>query len=81
MQPEYFENTGYGWVCKDCGSKALVDREVSQAGGRARFFTEGEAETKEPVFSSLGLARWRDSSHRTLVCTSCGREEKVNGGL
>lgn len=76
MEIEHFTNPGYGWMCKHC----LAEDETGalEGGGRARFFTEGEAETKEPALSTPALARWRDATHRTLYCPRCGVEETVD---
>jgi hypothetical protein len=75
MEIEHFINPGYGWMCKHC----LPEDEARGAKeeGRARFFTEGEAETKEPALSTPALARWRDAARRTLYCPRCGVEEMV----
>jgi hypothetical protein len=76
MEIDHFINPGYGWMCKHC---AAGEDETSAVAieGRARFFTEGEAESKEPALSTPALARWRDSTHRTLYCPRCGIEEMV----
>jgi hypothetical protein len=76
MEIEHFINPGYGWMCKHC----LAETEAGAMEGsvRARFFTEGEAETKEPQLSTPALARWRDAAHQTLYCPRCGIEEIVN---
>ena len=63
-------------MCKHCAVEEDV-RALDEK-GRARFFTEGEAETKEPDLSTPGLARWRDSARRTLYCPRCGVEEMVD---
>jgi hypothetical protein len=76
MEIEHFINYGYGWMCKHC----LAETEAGAAQGleRARFFTEGEAETKEPELSTPALARWRDASRQTLYCPRCAIEEAVS---
>jgi hypothetical protein len=76
MEIEHFINPGYGWLCKHCLSE--IDARASLSEGRARFFTEGEAEEKEPSLSTLALARWRDAAREALFCPSCGIEELVN---
>lgn len=76
MEIEHFINPGYGWLCKHCCSE--VETRVGSDEGRARFFTEGEAEDKEPRFSTQALARWRDASRQSLFCPGCGIEEVVN---
>lgn len=76
MEIEHFINPGYGWLCKHC----LTEKEtrVDPDEGRARFFTEGEAEDKEPSFSTPALARWRDASRQVIFCPICGIEETIN---
>jgi hypothetical protein len=76
MEIEHFINPGYGWMCKRC--MAEDESGGAAAGARARFLTEGEAETKEPALSSLALARWRDSSRQILYCPRCAVEELVS---
>ena len=74
-ETEHFINRGYGWLCKQCSEQA--DDLAHDANARARFFTEGEAEEREPVLSAPSLARWRDDSHSVLVCPHCGTEEEM----
>jgi hypothetical protein len=76
MEIDHFINPGYGWMCKHC----MAEDEARQApgGSRARFLTEGEAETKEPALSTPALARWRDAARQTLYCPRCGVEEMVS---
>jgi rubrerythrin len=76
METDHFINSGYGWVCKHCYPE--MDAPASDDNARARFHTEGEAEDEETTLSTQALARWRDASRRTLVCTHCGIEEMVN---
>jgi hypothetical protein len=76
METEHFINPGYGWLCKHCHPDE--ETRVSQTNGRARFFTEGEAEDKEPALSTPALARWRDATRQVLVCPRCGIEEMLN---
>jgi hypothetical protein len=76
MESEHFFNPGYGWLCKHCHPKDQT--RVSQQEGRARFFTEGEAEDKEPALSTYALARWRDATRQALVCPLCGIEEVMS---
>ena len=74
-ETEHFINRGYGWLCKQCSEQA--DDLAHDANARARFFTEGEAEEREPVLSAPSLARWRDDLHSVLVCSQCGTEERM----
>ena len=76
MEIEHFINPGYGWMCKHC---AVEDEaRAAKAESRARFFNEGEAESKEPQLSTPALARWRDRARITLYCPRCGIEEMVS---
>ncbi|HYE64741.1 MAG TPA: hypothetical protein VD966_04105 [Pyrinomonadaceae bacterium] len=75
-ETEHFINWGYGWVCRHCYPEA--EARLSVDGTLARFFTEGEAEDKEPALSMPVLARWRDATRRTLVCPRCGIEEAIS---
>jgi len=76
MEIEHFINLGYGWMCKHCAGE--MGAGAAEVKGRARFFTEGEAESKEPALSTPALARWRDSTRRALYCPRCGVEEMVS---
>ncbi|HTK36995.1 MAG TPA: hypothetical protein VL325_00760 [Pyrinomonadaceae bacterium] len=69
-----FYNDGFGWVCKRC------ERELQQpeAETHSRLFREGEAESKQPKFSHVALARWADNTRQTLVCPRCGITEPVD---
>jgi hypothetical protein len=71
----HFSNRGFGWFCKDCCGDELSPGKPGA--GRARFFSEGEAEEKNPALSFDSLARWRDSEHTILFCTRCGIEEGI----
>jgi hypothetical protein len=74
---ENFINRGDGWMCRRCLEKA--EERTAINGGRARFFTEGEAEQREPVLSAPFRARWRDDSHQTLFCPQCNMKEAIQG--
>jgi hypothetical protein len=63
-------------MCKHCAGE--TEACAAEVEGRARFFTEGEAESKEPALSTPALARWRDATRRTLYCPRCGIEETVS---
>jgi transcription elongation factor Elf1 len=73
---DHFINEGFGWVCKHCSAE--TEARVTEKDTRARFFSEGEAEDKEPVFATPLLARWSSPTRRTLVCPRCGIEELVD---
>jgi formate-dependent nitrite reductase cytochrome c552 subunit len=77
IELEHFVNAGYGWTCKRCAEESATQARVE--GARARFFSEGEAEEREPALSAQALARWRDASRRTLVCPRCHVEEHLDG--
>jgi hypothetical protein len=70
---EKFYNRGFGWICRDCESKFKTDEPEKQS----RLMTEGEAESKQPVFSNKALAKWSDDEQKTLVCPSCRIKEKI----
>ena len=72
---EHFINQGYGWTCRRCQNEETA--RVAERSARARFFSEGEAEEREPKLSASTLARWRDESHRMLICPRCGVEETI----
>jgi hypothetical protein len=75
---EHFINNGYGWTCRRCQREETTAARVpAKSGARARFFSEGEAEEREPKLSTHALARWRDESHQELVCPKCGMTEKT----
>lgn len=62
-----FFNDGFGWKCRHCS------RETEGEGtGRLRFFTEGEAESKQPQLSEPAMAKWADAARTTLTCPRCG---------
>jgi hypothetical protein len=75
---EHFVNHGYGWTCRHCQREETTAARVPVSGARARFFSEGEAEEREPRLSTPALARWRDESRQELVCSNCGVMEKIN---
>jgi len=72
---EHFVNEGFGWTCRRCDAERA--REASES-PRARFFSEGEAESRDVRLSAPTLARWRDAELRTLFCPRCGVVEVLN---
>jgi len=70
-----FYNDGFGWVCRRCEAEIGL----TEAGGpvSSRLMREGEGERKQPVLSTRALAKWTDSSHRTLICPRCGITESI----
>ena len=76
LETDHFINEGFGWMCKHCSAE--MEARVSEKDARSRFFTEGEAEDKEPAFSTPALARWTSPTRRALVCPRCGIEEMID---
>ena len=74
---QHFVNNGYGWTCRHCQEAETTEARESERSERARFFSEGEAEEREPKLSSAPRARWRDESRQELVCPKCGVVEKA----
>ena len=72
-----FYNKGFGWICKPC-ERELVKTSDSPESKKSRLMREGEAESKQPDFSNLALARWADAAHRILTCPRCGITELVD---
>lgn len=68
-----FYNEGFGWICRPC------EREVAREDKHrhSRFFTEGEAESKDSRLANAALAKWTDASRRFLTCPRCGITEPV----
>jgi hypothetical protein len=76
IEIDHFINEGFGWVCKHCSIE--MEARVHEKNTRARFFSEGEAEDKEPALSTLALARWTSPSRHALSCPRCGIEEMID---
>jgi hypothetical protein len=76
LEIDHFINEGFGWVCKHCSARRQARADVEAA--RARFFTEGEAEEKEPRLSTTAIARWTSPARRVLNCPRCGIEEMID---
>lgn len=76
IETNHFINTAFGWMCKHC--RAEEKDEAPEGAGRARFFSEGESEAREPHLSTTALARWRDATRRTLYCPRCSIEETIS---
>jgi len=72
-----FYNDGFGWICKPC-ERELKRQNDSSEDKVSRLMREGEAESKQPSFSNLALAKWADEAHRTLACPRCGITELVD---
>lgn len=67
-----FYNEGFGFICKHC------ERELKEESSheRSRLMREGEAESKQPVFSTA-IAKWLDKAQTTLICPRCGISERI----
>ena len=72
-----FYNDGFGWICKPCERQLKSEQKVSD-NDVSRLMNEGEAESKQPRFSNLALAKWTDITKRTLICPRCGIIEPVD---
>ena len=72
---EHFVNNGYGWTCRHCLTEETP--RTPDTGARGRFFSEGEAEEREPKLSTNARARWRDDTRQFLLCPHCGIEERL----
>lgn len=68
-----FYNDGFGWICKPCERELEAQNPSKEK--PSRLLLEGEAESKQPRFSNLALAKWADAAQRTLVCPRCGITE------
>jgi hypothetical protein len=71
-----FYNDGFGWICKLC-ERDFKNAEKASDKKLSRLMSEGEAESKQPKFSVLALAKWTDKTNRTLMCPRCGITESV----
>lgn len=69
-----FYNEGFGWICRHCERDLKTQREASNS-KQSRLMREGEAESKQPEFSNIALAKWADKAQRTLICPRCGITE------
>ena len=68
-----FYNNGFGWICRHCERELELQKATETK--HSRLMSEGEAESKQPRFSNLALAKWADAAQRTLVCPRCGITE------
>lgn len=71
-----FRNDGFGWKCKHCENE-LERLKGDDKQEHSRLMREGEAESKNPEFSTLALAKWADAAQTTLICPRCGIVEAV----
>ena len=72
-----FYNKGFGWICKPC-ERELKNRQEDSEAKSSRLMREGEAESKQPEFSSVALAKWADPMNQTLICPRCGITESID---
>ena len=70
LELDDFYNDGFGWKCRHCERELAAQTADTET--RSRLLTEGEAESKQPQFSNLALAKWLDKTQRTLICPRCG---------
>jgi hypothetical protein len=64
-----FYNDGFGWICKAC-EREQKNRQPEEK--TSRLMREGELESKQLKLSNTALAKWSDSSQRSLICPRCG---------
>jgi hypothetical protein len=69
-----FYNEGFGWICRHC-ERDLKNQSKASNAKHSRLMREGEAESKQPEFSNVALAKWADKAQRTLICPRCGITE------
>lgn len=70
-----FYNAGFGWICRHCERELAAEMPAKEA---SRLMREGEAESKQPSFSTQALAKWADPIERVLVCPRCGITEATD---
>lgn len=71
-----FYNDGFGWICKHC-EREFKEAESTENKKHSRLMSEGEAESKTPVFSNRAMAKWFDAAQTILTCPRCGITERV----
>lgn len=71
-----FYNDGFGWICKHC-EREFKEVESIENKKLSRLMSEGEAESKTPVFSNVAMAKWLDAAQTVLTCPRCGITERV----
>lgn len=74
--PIHFYNEGFGWICIACETE--LRSEARGDAGLARFFTEGEAESRSPQLSTSAIAKWADVAQSTLICPRCAITELID---
>lgn len=73
-----FYNDGFGWICKNCELELKAEQETEA--NRSRLLREGEAESKQPKFSTSAMAKWADAEQKILICPRCGTTENLDIG-
>ena len=73
IELDEFFNDGFGWKCRHCHQESTTSHR-----GHARFYTEGEAESKQPQLAEAAMAKWIDAARTTLICPRCGITELVD---
>jgi len=71
-----FYNGGFGWICKHC-EREIKEAESIENKKQSRLMSEGEAESKTPVFSNRAMAKWQDAAQTILTCPRCGITERA----
>ena len=66
-----FYNDGFGWICKRCEGAIKSQENLSPTHKHGRIMREGEAESKQPIFSNSALAKWFDEAQTILICPRC----------
>lgn len=72
LELQDFYNRGFGWICRHCEPVYITNNDE---GGLSRVMSEGEAESRSPLLSTKGLAKWTDPAHTILTCPECGITE------
>ena len=72
-----FYNDGFGWICRHCERELKAQKDLAEK-KTSRLMREGEAESKNPEFSNLALAKWADVTNQTLMCPRCGITEPID---
>ena len=76
---KHFVNNGYGWTCRHCRREETTAARVSVTTAHAPVsLAKAKRKNANRELASNALARWRDESHRELVCPKCGVAEKTD---
>jgi hypothetical protein len=77
IELDNFYNAGFGWICKRCEDEIKSSENPLQPPKPGRIMREGEAESKQPIFSNSALAKWFDKEQTILICPRCEILEEV----